>query len=120
MIEVEKEIQKYRIVWVIKGTNILHREDGPAVEWNDGRKDWWLNGMCHREDGPATVWPDGAKNWWINGKLHRADGPAIVYADGHAEWCINGILFKTKEEWFESLVEEQKTKALYSEYFIRG
>ena len=23
---------------------ILHREDGPAVEWWDGRKSWYLNG----------------------------------------------------------------------------
>jgi hypothetical protein len=74
--------------------------------------------MCHREDGPATVWPDGAKKWWLDGKLHRADGPAIVYADGHAEWWLDGILFKTKETWFEALTEEQKPKALYSEYFI--
>jgi hypothetical protein len=21
-----------------------HREDGPAIEWNEGSKQWWLNG----------------------------------------------------------------------------
>jgi hypothetical protein len=21
----------------------LHREDGPAIEWTDGHKSWWLN-----------------------------------------------------------------------------
>ena len=23
----------------------LHREDGPAVIWPDGRKEWWINGI---------------------------------------------------------------------------
>ena len=22
----------------------LHREDGPAIEWANGDKEWWLNG----------------------------------------------------------------------------
>ena len=22
----------------------LHREDGPAIEWSDGTKVWWVNG----------------------------------------------------------------------------
>jgi len=23
---------------------MVHREDGPAIEWGDGRKHWYLNG----------------------------------------------------------------------------
>jgi hypothetical protein len=26
-----------------------HREDGPAVEWANGSKEWWLNGTSHTE-----------------------------------------------------------------------
>ena len=52
-------------------------------------------------------------------KFHREDGPAVIYSDGHLEWCLNGEFF-SKEEWFEALTEEQKAKALYSEYFIKG
>ena len=44
-----------------------HREDGPAIEWGDGSKEWYLNGFCHREDGPAVEWSDGNKRWWIDG-----------------------------------------------------
>jgi hypothetical protein len=32
---------------------------------------------------------------------------------------LNGRIY-TKEAWFEALNEEQKAKALYSEYFIGG
>lgn len=28
----------------------LHRLDGPAVEWNDGGKEWWINGVPYIED----------------------------------------------------------------------
>lgn len=27
-----------------KEMTMLHREDGPAVEWEDGNKAWWING----------------------------------------------------------------------------
>lgn len=50
----------------------LHREDGPAIEWDDGDKEWYVNGKCHRIDGPALVYadpqPDGIKEWWTNGR----------------------------------------------------
>ncbi len=32
---------------------LLHREDGPAVEFFNGTKYWYKDGKLHREDGPA-------------------------------------------------------------------
>ncbi len=51
-----------------KEMDILHREDGPAVEGANGNKYWWLNGELHREDGPAIERVDGSKEWYLNGK----------------------------------------------------
>ena len=76
---------------------ILHREDGPAVEYTNGTKVWYLNGTHHREDGPAVEYLDGYKEWYIDGKLHREDGPAIEYADGDKEWYIDDKLLTKKE-----------------------
>ena len=45
-----------------------HRLDGPAVEYADGFKAWWVNGQLHRLDGPARVWASGAKDWYLYGK----------------------------------------------------
>ena len=73
-----------------KEMKILHREDGPAVEWTDGTKFWWLNGERHREDAPAVEHANGNKSWWLNGKRHREDGPACEYIDGGKEWYLNG------------------------------
>ena len=67
-----------------------HREDGPAVEWADGYKEWYINGKRHREDGPAIETADGYKWWYIDGKRHREDGPAIEYANGNKGWWIDG------------------------------
>ena len=97
MIEVEKIVHRTVTLYIIKGTDLPHRADGPAIEWDNGDKEWY-----------------------INGKLHRDDGPALILADGRIFWYLNDICFDKKEEWFEALTEEQKEKVLYSEYFIRG
>lgn len=68
---------------------LLHREDGPAIEWPNGSKEWYQNGVRHREGGPASEYRDGTHKWWQNGKLHREDGPAIVRTDGYREWWQN-------------------------------
>lgn len=91
-------IKKYYVVVDIFGATrwykdvkckILHRENGPAVEYAGGTKEWWQYGQRHRIDGPAIEWTSGAKSWWQNGRRHRTDGPAIEYHDGTKEWYIN-------------------------------
>ncbi len=52
---------------------LIHRTDGPAVEWDDGSKQWWINGSKHREDGPAIEWGDGDKWWYINDIRYSED-----------------------------------------------
>ena len=48
---------------------ILHRENGPAVEWHNGVKFWYQNDQLHRTDGPAVEWADGDEFWYINGRM---------------------------------------------------
>lgn len=54
--------------YFIKGTNIFHRDDGPAIEYTDGYKVWYQHGKLHRLDGPAIEWANGHKEFWINDK----------------------------------------------------
>jgi hypothetical protein len=68
----------------------LHREDGPAIEYKGGSKEWWVDGKRHREDGPAVEYAYGSKAWFLKGKPHRADGPAVEWADGSKEWWVDG------------------------------
>jgi hypothetical protein len=68
----------------------LHRTDGPAIEYSNGGKEWWVRGKCHRTDGPAVERSDGGKEWWVRGKCHRTDGPAVELSNGYKKWCVRG------------------------------
>lgn len=63
----------------------LHRENEPAIIWENGSEFWRNDGEPHREDGPAIIHADGSELWYKNGKPHRTDGPAIICTDGE-EW----------------------------------
>ena len=87
------------IKWYNKD-NQLHREDGPAVEYANGDKFWFINGKQHREDGPAIEYANGDKLWFINGKklteeeFNKRTKPCIG-----KKVVIDGIeTFKTKEK----------------------
>ena len=38
------------------------------IEGDDGYDSYFLNGKRHKEDGPAVIYADGHKEWWLNGK----------------------------------------------------
>jgi hypothetical protein len=73
----------------------LHRTDGPAIEWSDGSKAWYIDGKRHRTNGPAYKGVDGTKVWWVDDKRHRTDGPAVEWSDGSKSWWIDGKPHRT-------------------------
>ena len=65
-------ITKYKfgtLYYKDRGKSILHRTDGPAIEYPDGNKQWVVNGVLHRLDGPAVVYPSGIDLWYVNGEF---------------------------------------------------
>jgi hypothetical protein len=62
------------------------------------------NGNFHREDGPAVEFDNG-RYWYQHGKLHREDGPAVEYANGRKLWYYHGqqINCQTNEEFVRLL-----------------
>ena len=62
------------------------------IEINDKGNIRYYNkkGERHRLDGPAVEYPNGEKEWWVNGKKHRLDGPAAEYANGNRQWWVDG------------------------------
>lgn len=85
-----------------KTNNMLHRDDGPAVDRNDGTKIWYKNGKIHRENGPALEYSNGDKRWYKHGIMHRQDGPAMINADGSEEWYYHGKEI-SKEEFIKNI-----------------
>lgn len=54
----------------------LHRRHGPAIEFRDGRKDWFWKGQRHRDDGPAMEYANGGRMWYRSGRLITTRGMA--------------------------------------------
>lgn len=90
--------------WYLHG--VVHRDDGPAVEYPNGEKWWFQFGKQHRDNGPAIERSDGTKSWYRNGLCHREDGPAIEWADGRKEYYLNG------EKWDDgaSIIARRKAE----------
>jgi hypothetical protein len=99
--EYDVNCDEYGFRYYKKGTNILHRRNGPAIETANGDKYFYINGERHREDGPAierSMFNWFYKEWHINGKLHRKNGPAVESANGYKEWWINGKRLSDEKE----------------------
>lgn len=99
---------------------ILHREDGPAVEYANGTRGWYKNGIFHREDGPAIETLKGNQIWFREGKYHRLGGPAILYIEayespGSKSWLVDGKLHRLDGPAFEFPKDGIKTWAIYGE-----
>lgn len=72
------------------------KTNNAKFEINDNGYKFWYNNF-HSADGPAIEYDDGHKEWWINNKLHRTDGPAVEYANGNKEWWVSGIKYSEEE-----------------------
>lgn len=89
----------------------LHKEDGPALAFEDGSQMWYKHGLVHRVGGPAITGKrqcmkrddqlmDGtwaiqscvvkSLEWFVNGLRHRTDGPAVERDDLIFEYWTNG------------------------------
>ena len=67
---------------------------------------WYQNDKRHRDNGPAIEWNNGNKYWYQNGKRHRIDGPAIEYFDGYKIWYFKGKEIEVScQEEFERVVK---------------
>ena len=53
----------------------LHRVGAPAWIADDGSEVWYENGKIHRVGGPAIEWADGRKEYWL-------DGQRVSYGEG--------------------------------------
>ena len=66
-----------------------------------GTKRWYNDDLLHREDGPALEYTDGSKQWFINGENHRLDGPAAKWSNGKEEWLY-------KDTWIKEVKSQEE------------
>lgn len=85
----------------------MYRIDGPAIEYRDGKKKWYINGVkLTEEEFKLGFKPDTPHNevritrnesgeetcraYMLNGKLHRVGAPAVEGV-GKSEWWTLGV-----------------------------
>jgi hypothetical protein len=84
----------------------------PTVEIDkQHNKYWYLNDLLHRVDGPAVEYACGDKLWYLHDELHRVTGPAVEWADGTHAWWLNGIRYPDLDEFCKAakIIGEEKT-----------
>lgn len=86
------------LMYLLKGCEILLSSGGEYVYFV-------LDESLHRDDGPAVIWNDGGVEYWQNDKLHREDGPAVIDKDGSVRYWLNNIKYYSEEEYYEKLKE---------------
>jgi len=75
-----------------------------------GHKHWYdSDGELHREDGPAIEWAHGGKEWVKHGEWHREDGPAYESVNGYKAYYLEGIRY-SEEEYWKKIKELNKCK----------
>ncbi len=100
----------------------IHRDNGPAIVYNNGRKqEWYRYGRRHRDasyvpgeglvDQPAII-HQNKLIYYRNGWLHRDDdGPAIIqgttmfwYKNGwrHRDGDLPAVVYPDTQEWWQN------------------
>ncbi len=79
---------------------------------------WYKDDKLHREDGPAIEYEGGAKAWYVNGKLHREDGPAWEASDGTKYWYLFDRSV-TEEEFNHWLAKKQLNERLTEQLEVK-
>lgn len=74
----------------------------------DGDYTYYRNqfGSYHREDGPAIIFDDGYCQYRQSGQLHRLDGPAVCHTQNlfFDEWHIHGARCHDKETFVKHAI----------------
>ena len=69
-------------------------------------KHYYINGILHREDGPAVEYPDGTKYWYKNGKVHRFGGTAVIMpGDAESYWIDDKQVTKEQHDFLYSIMK---------------
>ncbi len=103
MKEYTVKVSEDRTAWYKPGRNILHRLDGPAVEYTNGDKHWYIEGEYHRLDGPAVEIASGYKFWYIEGKEY-SEVEFLKKTNKQVDTCEGKVVIIDGKEYKLSIV----------------
>ena len=63
------------------------------------------NGEAHRNNGPAIIYNNESKSYWKHGKFHRLNGLSIEGLYGYKQWYYEGKFIDCNNQHdFERLI----------------
>ena len=65
-LDLDKYANYKDILYYKKNTTLLHNPYGPAYICYNEYKEYWIEGKLHRLDGPAVIYEDGREEYLIN------------------------------------------------------
>jgi hypothetical protein len=93
-----------------------------TMETDQSGTKWWYNAKrkLHRDnDLPAVEFVDGDKYWYVNGLLHRNNGlPAIEYISGYTSGCKLWYIYN-KEYTYEQVCNYYQTLKNFGRYCLK-
>ena len=92
--------------WMLRDGS-LHREDGPAIEYANGSRQWYQHNHLHRTGAPAVETINGGEIWYQHGKLHRTNGPAVV-SNAFTQWWVDGVYYEDITSWAKAALQYEQ------------
>lgn len=106
-------MKEFKYIW-----DIPKNFTGICKTLNDDTIYHMKNGKVHRDDGAAIEYYSGHKEWHVNGQYHREDGPACIYSTGLIYFYYKGkcygskVQFKTNNSWLKKVAELKYLESL--------
>lgn len=97
-------IDGYYQQWFLDGQ--YYERPGDLPNFVNGKEQRWHNakGQLHRLDGPAAIYTQGKREWFINGRRHREDGPAVILTDGRTKFFLHDRAYQEEDFWHKAAV----------------
>jgi len=78
--------------------------EGPAVESDDGSKEWYLEGKRHRSDGPAveradSILMEGRCGVFIINSIERTDQQLNIHVGIRSGIITDSFIERTVHQW---------------------
>ena len=104
----EYKVKQYdnRTAWYLNGK--LHREDGPAIEYANGEKSWYLYGLRYSEKEFRDRMPHASTTEWVLVECvsQFRTRYMVEVPMGKSEWALDTVVMNEAQEFSQEHLGE--------------
>jgi hypothetical protein len=102
----EKEIYRSSDIYYYLN-KVFHRTNGPAIEYNNGDKCWYVYGDRHNDKGPATIHKTGWTFWFLNDNLQTLSNSTPTWFLNDKPQTLSNTATTLKHQIFQYNINEK-------------